>query len=97
MRFCDCQAINAAMRRRLTGATSHRSCLEIPMNANVRRGLLMVGALGGSVVAQAAAVDVTGAVTDIGLQAAPVGLVGVACLLVYGAVKAFGWVRGALK
>ena len=67
------------------------------MNANVRRGLLMVGALGGSVASQAAAIDVTGAVSDIAAQAAPVGLIGVACLLVYGAVKAFGWVRGALK
>lgn len=50
-----------------------------------------------AVSSQAAAIDVSGAVTDIGAQAAPVGLVGVACLLVYGAVKAFGWVRGALK
>lgn len=67
------------------------------MNANIRRGLLAVGALVGSAASQAAQVDVAAAVNDIAQQAAPVGLVGVACLLVYGAVKAFGWVRGALK
>ena len=50
-----------------------------------------------AVSSQAAAIDVSQAVTDIGAQAAPVGLIGVACLLVYGGVKAFGWVRGALK
>jgi hypothetical protein len=67
------------------------------MNANIRRGLLAVGALAGSAASQAAAVDVSGAAADVAAQAAPVGVIGVACLLVYGAVKAFGWVRGALK
>lgn len=47
--------------------------------------------------ASATAIDVTNLVSSVSAQAAPVGLVGVACLLVYGAVKAFGWVRGALK
>lgn len=67
------------------------------MNKLFSRGLVLASAIGGSMAANAAAIDVTGAVTDIAAQAAPVGLVGVACLLVYGAVKAFGWVRGALK
>ncbi len=67
---------------------------------NKRFSLRLAGAAGALVAgasAHAAAVDVTGAATDIALQAAPVGVIGVACLLVYGAVKAFGWVRGALK
>lgn len=42
------------------------------------------------------AVDVTDTVSTIGLQLAPIGLVGVACLGVYVAVKAFHWVRRAL-
>lgn len=67
------------------------------MSKNIQRGLVAVGVLAVSAASQAAAIDVSGAVTDIGAQAAPVGLVGVACLLVYGAVKAFNWVRGALK
>lgn len=67
------------------------------MNKSLVRGLALVGSLGSFVGAQAAAVDVSGAASDIATQAAPVGVIGVACLLVYGAVKAFGWVRGALK
>ena len=67
------------------------------MNKSIQRGLVAAGVLVASAASQAAAIDVSGAVTDIGAQAAPVGLIGVACLLVYGAVKAFGWVRGALK
>jgi len=67
------------------------------MTKQIQRGLVAAGVLVASAASQAAAIDVSGAVTDIGAQAAPVGLIGVACLLVYGAVKAFGWVRGALK
>lgn len=52
-------------------------------------------ALAGS--ANAAAIDVADLVTDIGAQAVPVGLVGVAVLMIYGAVKAFKWVRAALS
>ncbi len=44
-------------------------------------------------LSHAAAVDVTAAVTDIGAQATPVGLVGVAILGVVVAVAAFGWIR----
>lgn len=50
----------------------------------------------GTAAAQAAAIDVTAVVTDIAAQAAPIGLVGAAVLLIYLAVKAFKWVRGAL-
>lgn len=67
------------------------------MNKNIQRGLVAAGVLVASAASHAAAVDVAGAATDIAAQAAPVGIIGVACLLVYGAVKAFGWVRGALK
>ncbi len=47
--------------------------------------------------ANAAAIDVAAVVTDIGAQAAPIGLIGIAVLLIYGAVKAFKWVRSALS
>lgn len=58
--------------------------------------VLVVLALSSFGVAQAAAIDVTAVVTDIGAQAAPVGLIGGAVLLIYLAVKAFHWVRRAL-
>ncbi|RST50550.1 major capsid protein [Variovorax sp. DXTD-1] len=67
------------------------------MNANVIRGLVAAGSLALVGGANAAAVDVAAVVTDIGAQAAPVGLIGVAVLLIYGAVKAFKWVRSALS
>lgn len=47
--------------------------------------------------ASAAAVDVTATVTDIGAQLVPIGLIGVAVLGVFVAVKAFKWVRKALS
>lgn len=47
--------------------------------------------------ANAAAVDVTAIVTDIAAQAAPIGLIGSAVLLIFVAVKAFKWVRRALS
>ena len=47
--------------------------------------------------ANAAAVDVAAVVTDIGDQAAPIGLIGAAVLLIYVGVKAFQWVRKALS
>lgn len=50
-----------------------------------------------SVGAHAAAIDVTAVVTDIGAQAAPIGLIGGAVLLIFVAVKAFKWVRRALS
>lgn len=51
----------------------------------------------GSLAAQAAAVDVTALVTDIGAQVASIVLVGGAVLLVMIAVKAFKWVRAAMS
>lgn len=47
--------------------------------------------------AQAAAVDVTALVTDVGAQIVSIASVGAAVLLVYIAVKAFKWVRRALS
>lgn len=46
--------------------------------------------------AQAAAVDVSSVVTEIGAQATPVSLVGTAVLALYVGIKAFQWVRKAL-
>lgn len=46
--------------------------------------------------ANAAAVDVSGIVSDIGDQAAPIAAIGGAVLLVYVGIKAFKWVRQAL-
>lgn len=67
------------------------------MNANVIRGLVAAGVLAMVGSANAAAIDVTALTTDIASQAAPIGLVGVAVLIIYGAVKAFKWVRSALS
>jgi Inovirus Coat protein B len=53
-------------------------------------GLLVAGA------AQAAPVDVTALVADIGAQIAPITLVGGAVLLVMIAVRAFRWIRSAM-
>lgn len=61
------------------------------------RGALIAGTVGAVGAANAAAIDVADLVTDIGAQAVPVGLVGVAVLMIYGAVKAFKWVRAALS
>ncbi|WP_225785543.1 major capsid protein [Xenophilus sp. Marseille-Q4582] len=63
---------------------------------SLRYGALAAGAALAS-SANAAAIDVADLVTDIGAQAAPVGLVGVAVLMIYGAVRAFKWVRAALS
>lgn len=65
-----------------------------------RNALVRVGtgalALAGAVSANAAAIDVADVVTDIAAQAAPVGLIGSAVLVLFVAIKAFRWVRGAL-
>ncbi|OGB34917.1 MAG: hypothetical protein A3I16_02440 [Burkholderiales bacterium RIFCSPLOWO2_02_FULL_66_35] len=58
---------------------------------------LLAGLAMGSASSFAAAIDVAAVVTDIGAQAAPVGLIGGAVLLIYLAVKAFKWVRAALS
>lgn len=67
------------------------------MNSNIKRGLVAAGVLAATASANAAGIDVAGVVTDIGAQAAPIGLIGGAVLLIFVAVKAFKWVRGALS
>lgn len=52
--------------------------------------------LGAGAIANAAAVDVTSVVTDIGAQSASIAAVGAAVLVLYVGVKAFRWVRQAL-
>ena len=59
--------------------------------------LLALAAGACSVPAMAAAIDVTAVVTDIAAQAAPIGLIGGAVLVIYVSVKAFKWVRAALS
>jgi hypothetical protein len=62
------------------------------------RSLVAGGAaLAVSVASQAAAVDVTSTVTEIGAQAAPIALVAGAVLAIHVGVKAFKWVRRALS
>jgi len=67
------------------------------MTVAIKRGLVATGVLVVVGSANAAAIDVAAVVTDIGAQAAPVGLIGGAVLLIVLAVKAFKWVRGALS
>lgn len=67
-------------------------------NLQTRR-IAQAAALGSLVLAsqaQAAAIDVTDVVADIAAQAAPIGLIGAAVLLIFVGVKAFRWVRSAL-
>lgn len=63
----------------------------------VLRIAVAAGAIAAASAANAGAVDVAGVVTDIGAQAAPIGLIGAAVLLIYVGVKAFKWVRAALS
>lgn len=67
------------------------------MTQAIKRGLVAAGVLAVVGSANAAAIDVAAVVTDIGAQAAPIGLIGGAVLLIYLAVKAFKWVRGAMS
>jgi hypothetical protein len=67
------------------------------MNKFVSRGLVVAGVLAAVGSAQAAAIDVSGTVTEIASQAAPVALIGGAVLAIFVAVKAFKWVRAALS
>lgn len=50
----------------------------------------------GATASQAAAIDVTATVTDIGAQLVPIGLIGAAIMGVYLAIKAYHWVRRAM-
>lgn len=67
------------------------------MTKQIQRGLVAVGVLAGAASANAAAIDVANVVTDIAAQAAPVGLIGAAVLLLVVGIKAFKWVRAALS
>ena len=53
------------------------------MTQAIKRGLIAAGVLTAVGSANAAAVDVAAVVTDIGAQAAPIGLIGAAVLLIY--------------
>ena len=67
------------------------------MHKHINRVLVAACVLVMTAGAHAAAIDVSTLVSDINSQATPVGLVGVAVLMIYGAVKAFKWVRAALS
>ena len=54
-------------------------------------------ALSAAGAANAAAIDVGDVVADIAAQAAPVGLIGSAVLILFVGIKAFKWVRKALS
>lgn len=63
----------------------------------VKRASVAASALVGVAAANAAAVDVTGVVTEIGAQIPSIVAVGGAVLAVVVSVKAFRWVRSALS
>ena len=67
------------------------------MTKQIQRGLVAAGVLAAAASANAAAIDVTSVVSDITAQAAPVGLIGAAVLLLVVGIKAFKWVRAALS
>lgn len=68
-------------------------------NTHTRRAAQLAAASALLIASQshAAAIDVAAVVTDIGAQAAPVGLIGSAVLLLFVGIKAFKWVRKALS
>ena len=67
------------------------------MQVKINRALLAAGVLALSSGAQAAAIDVSDVVTEIGAQAAPIAAIGSAVLLLVVGIKAFQWVRRALS
>lgn len=62
----------------------------------MRTRILPLALLASAGAANAAAVDVTAVVTDIGAQAASVAAIGAAVLLLLVGIKAFKWVRRAM-
>ncbi|WP_243021381.1 major capsid protein [Simplicispira sedimenti] len=66
------------------------------MKKTLNRGLVAAGALTAAGASQAAAIDVTTVVAEIGAQAAPVAAIGAAVLALIVGIKAFQWVRRAL-
>lgn len=67
------------------------------MNKTFNRILVGASVLAMATASQAAAIDVTSVVTDIGAQMASITLVGGAVLVLHVGVKAFKWVRSALS
>ncbi|MBI3102758.1 MAG: phage coat protein [Burkholderiales bacterium] len=67
------------------------------MKKNLIRGTVAVGALALAGASQAAAIDVSAVVTEIGAQAAPISAIGGAVLVLVVGIKAFQWVRRALS
>lgn len=67
------------------------------MQKTLNRSLVAIAAMAGTAAANAAAVDVTAVVADIGAQIAPITAIGGAVLTVYVSIKAFKWVRSALS
>lgn len=78
-----------------TAATN--AATETARWANAKTATVIAVGIASASSANAAAVDVTAVVADIGAQAAPIGLIGAAVLLIYVGVKAFQWVRRALS
>lgn len=66
-------------------------------NQTFNRALVCACALVLAGASQAAAIDVSAVVTDIGAQAAPIASIGAAVLLLVVGIKAFQWVRRALS
>lgn len=75
---------------RIKTATSIVRC------ANAKTGAAIVLGVASASSANAA-VDVSAVVTEIQGNAAPIGLIGAAVLLIFVGVKAFQWVRRALS
>lgn len=65
-------------------------------NQTFNRAVVGVGSLVLAGASQAAAIDVTDVVAEIGAQAAPIASIGAAVLLLVVGIKAFQWVRRAL-
>jgi hypothetical protein len=91
------KGLNAVMHWAFIAGLFRLSKWSSKMNKPLLRGLVAAGSVALVGGAQAAAVDVTALVTDIGTQAAPIGLVGGAVLLIYMAVKAFKFIRAAMS
>ena len=93
--------LNAVMRRGHMAATSRflligKIMFGLKAKTVVIDSAVLASLAIASAQASAAAVDVAAVVTDIGAQAAPIGLIGSAVLLIFLAVKAFHWIRKAL-
>jgi pseudouridine-5'-phosphate glycosidase len=63
----------------------------------IKKSLALVPVALSAGFANAAAIDVTDIVADIGAQAAPIALIGGAVLVLLVGIKAFKWVRRAMS